>query len=201
MCILCFVSVCHDVFIYHICSRVLRVHMFLCVNMWYMYQLCGKINSNQHGKMNIFTCSHAHSAAVSTFKWHFCPDKYWKWTRPPLSTFLRLHPFTAYMWAHLHSDQFSVAMSKSYFQYLLCWGVAREWGGSISKSTIGKYIRVLSIEMPSTDRNMNRLGALQSWKGRVWRMGGEPLQIDSRSFPAKTDQKGWNAFNKGEICA
>lgn len=87
--------------------------------------------------MNIFTCSHAHSAAVSTFKWHFCPDKYWKWTRPPLSTFLRLHPFTAYMWAHLHSDQFSVAMSKSYFQYLLCWGVAREWGGSISKSSIG----------------------------------------------------------------
>ena len=64
-----------------------------------------------------------------------------------------------------------------------------------------KHIRVLSIEMPSTDRNMNRLGALQSWKGRVWRMGGEPLQIDSRSFPAKTDQKGWNAFNKGEICA
>ena len=167
-----------------------------------MYQLCGKINSNQHGKMNIFTCSHAHSAAVSTFKWHFCPDKYWKWTRPPLSTFLRLHPFTAYMWAHLHSDQFSVAMSKSYFQYLLCWGVAREWGGSISKSSIGISKNISECYLLKCHLQ------IEIWTDwvhcrveRVWRIGGEPLQIDSRSCPAKTDQKGWNAFNKGEICA
>ena len=44
-----------------------------------------------------------HSAAVSTFKWHFCPDKYWKLTRPPLCTFLTLHQFAAhrhiYIWA------------------------------------------------------------------------------------------------------
>ena len=171
-----------------------------------MYQLCGKINSNQHGKMNIFTCSHAHSAAVSTFKWHFCPDKYWKWTRPPLSTFLRLHPFAGLYCRHIYiqTGASSALQCQNHISNIYFVEVWQENGEEAYQKVAlesQKYIRVLSIEMPSTDRNMNRLGALQSWKGRVWRIGGEPLQIDSRSFPAKTDQKGWNAFNKGEICA
>ena len=168
MCILCFVSVCHDVFIYHICSRVLRVHMFLCVNMWYMYQLCGKINSNQHGKMNIFTCSHAHSAAVSTFKWHFCPDKYWKWTRPPLSTFLRLHPFAGLYCGHIYIQTGSALQCQNHISNIYFVKVWQENGKEAHQKVAlesQKHIRVLSIEMPSTDRNMNRLGALQSWKG------------------------------------
>ena len=34
----------------------------------------------------------SHSAVVSTFKWHFCPDKYWKWTRTLCAVF-RVAPF------------------------------------------------------------------------------------------------------------
>ena len=169
-----------------------------------MYQLCDKINSNQHGKMNIFTCSHAHSAAVSGFKWHFCPDKYWKWTRLPLWSFLRLHRFAAHMLYYGHIYIRTVfdhtgAMLKSYFQYFLfCWGVERTWR-QYSYSSIPESTIELSKTYPNAIYVLSCHSQIEKTDcySRVERVGLEAVTNWQQELQAKTDQKGWNAFNKG----
>ena len=91
-----------------VCIR-LCVHLFLCVCVCVSVQsvhVCMQLWQNKFWSawedeyIYMFT---SHSPAISTFKWYFCPDKYWKWTRLPLCTFLRLHHFAAHRHIHIRA--------------------------------------------------------------------------------------------------
>ena len=127
----------------------------------------------------MFTC---HSAAVSTFKWHFCPDEYWKWTQPPLYSLFLTHSHI-HIWAVFHWNNLNSMLKKVKYTILYIFE-----GGLINiynKNTIhAESCRI--VETVPVD---------QSWKSKVkavtnWQQGNED----------KNWSKGVMRYLSGDMC-
>ena len=103
----------------------------------------------------------SHAAAISTFKWHFCPDKYWKWTRPPLCTFLRLHHFAAHRHIHIRamSDRNSASSALECHKYKFNVYFVEVWKVDGANTTVSKHTEKCHWNL----KNISTMLSIEIW--------------------------------------